>query len=140
MDPFLVRFETALTPEHFSSTASNSSSVRPLSQSAPPVLSSVSSAFQREQTEKRAGILRACADDIGAALKALKFLVFLKPIFDASAAFAGLHLKPAKCHLIVGVPLSPLLVHRIQQWLQRVVPDWANFQIGHRFIYIYIYI
>ena len=42
------------------------------------------------------GIMRACADDIGAALRALKHLGLLKPIFDKAAAYAGLKLKPAK--------------------------------------------
>ena len=37
--------------------------------------------FEEIVSSKRAGIMCACADDLGAALKALKFLKDMQPIF-----------------------------------------------------------
>ena len=46
------------------------------------------------------GTVRACADDIGAALGALQHLVIIEPIFRAARLAAGLTLKPSKCVIV----------------------------------------
>ena len=51
------------------------------------------------------GIVRACADDIGACLARLKHLNVMAPIFDKAASLAWLNLKATKC---VVVPLCEL--------------------------------
>ena len=86
--------------------------------------------FETALASKQAGILRACADDIGAALRALKYLLLLKPIFDDAARLAGLHLKPAKCNIIVCVPLSQELKDSIHMWIKKMMPAWSDFQVG----------
>ena len=57
--------------------------------------------LDKHLTERKAGIIRACADDLGAALRALKFLIGLPPIFSTAQDLAGLTLKPSKCHLVI---------------------------------------
>ena len=47
-------------------------------------------------------VTRICADDFGSALKFPKVLKRQASIFRLAASCAGLHLKPAKCFLIVS--------------------------------------
>ena len=79
--------------------------------------------------EKRAGILRACADDLGVALRALRFLKLLFPIFQSAQSIAGLILKPSKCNLVVLVQLNDVLHAQIKAWLAANLPSWAGFQV-----------
>ena len=46
------------------------------------------------------GILRCCADDVGAALLSLVGLKYLAPIFGMAELLAGLMLKPVKCVIV----------------------------------------
>ena len=80
---------------------------------------------------RKAGILRACADDLGAALRALRHLEVLAPIFDSACMLAGLTLKPSKCCLIILSPPLPGLFEAIREWLQKNIPQWADIQIGN---------
>ena len=50
---------------------------------------------------RRTGIMRACADDLGVALRNLRQLTLMEPIFEDARVLAGLTLKPKKCVLIV---------------------------------------
>ena len=47
-----------------------------------------------------AGIMRACADDIGITLSMLRHLRMIYPIFKDCKTLAGLDLKPSKCALV----------------------------------------
>ena len=78
---------------------------------------------------KKAGIVRACADDIGVALRALRFLKLLFPIFQSAQSIAGLNLKPSKCNIIVLVQLSDDLYNQIKGWLAVNLPSWVSFQV-----------
>ncbi len=49
--------------------------------------------IEKQLKLRKAGFARACADDIGAALRALKYLKILAPIFRLASAFAGLTLN-----------------------------------------------
>ena len=49
---------------------------------------------------KNAGIVRACADDIGITLSMLRHLRMIFPIFHDCKTLAGLELKPIKCVLV----------------------------------------
>ena len=86
-------------------------------------------AFEKILREKKAGIYRACADDIGAALKYLKCLIYMKPIFHDAEVLAGLGLKPVKCVIVPLVQGHKTLAKRILEWLARNIPEWANFKI-----------
>ena len=56
--------------------------------------------------EGNKGIVRACADDIGACLARLKHLNVMAPIFDCAASLAGLKLKAIKCVVVVELIFS----------------------------------
>ena len=76
------------------------------------------------------GILRCCADDIGAALLSLTGLKYLAPIFDLAEHLAGLLLKPPKCVIVpTSCECSEEVVILIRQWLKRVIPKWQEFNI-----------
>lgn len=75
------------------------------------------------------GQMRACADDIGGALKGILALVYLFPIFECAEEVAGLTLKPPKCVIIPLRPFSLQLVENIKIWLERHIPKWSKFQI-----------
>jgi hypothetical protein len=94
-------------------------------------------ALQHHIADRGRGIIRACADDIGAALADFRFLKYCYPVFVEAEKCAGLSLKPVKC---VIVPTSHTLdVHialRIKTWLQENIPDWINFNIKSAAIYL----
>ena len=77
-----------------------------------------------------AGVVRACADDIGAALSSVRGLNILKPIFDLALRTAGLKLKPSKC---VIVPLHSACDEACQRsvhaWIADHIPCWSCFKI-----------
>ena len=51
-------------------------------------------------------------------------------IFRTAATVSGMHLKPAKCFLIVSVvELTVELRNKIKQWLALEIPDWQDFNI-----------
>ena len=56
-------------------------------------------AFSEVLGERTRGILWACADDIGVALRDFRYLALLWPIFERAEKLAGLTLGPSKCHL-----------------------------------------
>jgi len=76
------------------------------------------------------GIVRACADDIGASLRDISSLNVMKCIFDSAKTLAGLALKPTK---VVIVPLSPrswdMLATFVRDWLSENIPEWRGFNI-----------
>jgi len=87
-------------------------------------------AFQKEIADKNRGIVRACADDIGAALADIKYLSVLYPIFCQARVLAGLTLKPIKCVLVpLSAPLTRASKYDIQKWLERKIPEWVNFNL-----------
>ena len=92
--------------------------------------------FQKRLEENRAGILRACADDIGASLRALRHLALLAPIFQLAKKLAGLSLKPSKCVLIPLAPLTLTLETKIRQWLEETIPTWMTFRIQNKGKYL----
>ncbi len=73
--------------------------------------------------------MRACADDLGAALRKLSILKVLYPIFMLALAAAGLNLKPKKCILVPLIPLTPSTLKHIKAWLLRHLPAWKDFNI-----------
>ena len=87
-------------------------------------------AFEKVLTNAGRGIQRACADDIGIAIKSLSALRYVFPIFQSAECIAGMTLKPKKCILIpTSEPFSEELVRSIQRWLTTNIPAWANFSI-----------
>ena len=98
-------------------------------------------AFDKVLVAAGRGILRACADDIGIALKSLATFKYLFPIFDSAQMIAGLTLKPSKCNVIpTSEQFSEELVARIKAWLNANVPGWANFSIKSSAKYLGFYL
>ena len=85
--------------------------------------------MQRELSARKAGISRACADDIGVALRRLSHLNLLHPIFSDARSSAGLELKPPKCVIVPLCDLHDDQVHKIKAWLLAHIGSWANFTI-----------
>ena len=56
--------------------------------------------FDKALRSRHAGIVRACADDIGIVLKQLKHLRIIHLIFNDCKSHAGLALKPPNCVLV----------------------------------------
>jgi len=87
------------------------------------------SCFHRKIEISERGVVRGCADDVGAALKDISDLLTMKQVFDSAQTLAGLALKPAKVFI---VPLIDRNLESLQtfaqQWLLRHVPSWAAFR------------
>jgi len=76
------------------------------------------------------GILRACADDLGAALNSHKSLMHMYAIFETAQLVAGLTLKPSKCNLVpTSLPFSNDVKKFLTEWLGKHIPNWVKFQI-----------
>ena len=54
--------------------------------------------FEQSLVRSDAGIVRACADDIGAAISNYTHLKLLFDVFKRAAEVSNLHLKPKKCN------------------------------------------
>jgi len=87
--------------------------------------------FEHALSVRARGVLRACADDIGVALRTLSQFKLMEPVFKLASKYAGLTLKPKKCVLIPLVPMTPGLYDSIRKWLHNEIPDWSNFRIDH---------
>ena len=87
--------------------------------------------IEDEVAKHQSGILRACADDLGAAFRFLDGLQVMFPIFQSSESVAGLHLKPKNCVLAsIGQTLDQSLLDTIRDWLHTHIPLWADFRIA----------
>jgi len=76
------------------------------------------------------GIMRAVADDLGAALVSLKGLRVLEPVFQLAAELAGLVLGHSKCIIIpLSAPLDYDLKTHIANWIKSNIPSWKAFRI-----------
>ena len=84
-----------------------------------------------EVQEKEGGMVRACADDVGIAITALKSLLGAQQVFERAESLAGLTLKPKKCQLVpVCSVATPELEANIKCWLARWIPSWSTFAIA----------
>ena len=76
------------------------------------------------------GVVRACADDIGAALADYKYLKLIFNVFSLAGQVANLNLKPKKCNIIpLNVVLDESLKLFFQNWLKDNIPDWSDFKV-----------
>ena len=76
-------------------------------------------------------MVRACADDVGIAITALKSLLGAQQVFERAEVLAGLTLKPKKCQLVpVCSVVTPELEADIKCWLEKWIPSWSTFAIA----------
>ena len=86
--------------------------------------------FQNKIEDRALGAVRACADDIGASLKALYYLPILHTAFEEFQNVSGLTLKPQNCAIILtSLIASPGNCAAVANWLTEHCPDWASMQI-----------
>ena len=87
-------------------------------------------AFEKVVADKGRGIIRACADDLGAALEHYKTFKYMYTVFEDAEKLAGLTLKPVKCIVVpTSEPFSEHIVNVITKWLCQNIPKWANFNL-----------
>ena len=87
--------------------------------------------FQAAIDFKGYGITRACADDVGMAIRSISHLTSVFPIFVFARRVAGLTLKPKKIVIVpVGVLPSEAIVDRVRAFLHVHVPEWAAVSVA----------
>ena len=76
------------------------------------------------------GIIRACADDIGAALRSADVLPRLAATFKDAENLAGLTLKMKKTNFIpLNMFNSDKVISSLRLWISSNVPHWSEVQI-----------
>ena len=89
----------------------------------------------------RSGIVRACADDIGAVVSSSSYLQLIKPIFDLANAAAGLKTKPNKCVIVPIYTRCTLAVQAVwRDWLRSNLPKWKDFRVEGAAKYLGIFL
>ena len=84
--------------------------------------------------------VRACADDIGMAIRSLKTLAVIKHWFDRFENASGLVLIPPKCVIILlNVNAGETNVEAVKEWLGKTCGDWRDFKIPDKGKYLGIY-
>ena len=93
--------------------------------------------FSRLIIKPNLGLVRACADDLAAALSRLHTLITMQSIFALFEKVAGLKLHPSKCVIIlVSTIASPSTIHRVRDWLLQHIPTWSAFRIENSGLYL----
>jgi hypothetical protein len=88
------------------------------------------SKFKQEIEDRGLGIIRACADDIGAALRSVTVLPKIAETFKNAEVLAGLTLNLKKTNFLpLNVPLSATATSHLKGWLSKHVPHWSDVQI-----------
>ncbi len=88
--------------------------------------------FKTRIEDAALGCVKACADDIGASLRALYHLPILDRAFHEFKSISGLVLKPKKCVMILTtITASDSNIQVIRNWLAANCPRWASFQISN---------
>ena len=79
----------------------------------------------------RGVVTRACVDDVGAVIRALKTLKRYGVVFSWAGSAANRWSSDTKMVLVpLGEPFSPELVLRVEDWLTKNVPCFANAKIA----------
>jgi len=87
------------------------------------------------------GRVRACADDIGFVLKALRYLIVVAIIIEQVRLGTGLSLNMAKCTLVplwdsrqTGAGSRGLVF--LRRWLARNLPEWIDISVSKQVLYL----
>ena len=87
------------------------------------------------------GRVRACADDIGIALRKLEYLKHVYRVFDTFAKISGLKLKPRKCVLILtSLKAVDENISTVRRWLVDNIPEWTYFKVTNHGKYLGVYL
>ena len=86
------------------------------------------------------GQVRACADDVGMALRSLRSLKTVRYWFDRFQKVSGLVLKPPKCVIVLlNVHAGPMNVDAVKSWLGENCGDWSTFKVGDKGKYLGVF-
>ena len=97
--------------------------------------------FRKHVMDPQLGQVRACADDIGAALRALGSLPVLCKLFAQFRKVSGLSLKASKCVIVLStVCVSDNNKLRVKEWLRSFCPEWSDFVIKDAGKYLGLYL
>jgi len=97
--------------------------------------------FRRQVMDPLLGQVRACADDIGAALARLDSLPVMCRIFARFRVVSGLTLKPAKSIIVLTtIESTDSNIAVVKEWLRTFCPDWSQFQIKAAGKYLGVYL
>ena len=89
----------------------------------------------------RLGIVRACADDIGAAIKSSQVLKPSNHVFKLARLAAGLKVKTKKCVIVPVYTSCTLSTQSVwKDWLATHLPHWGDFSIRGSAKYLGIFI
>ena len=95
------------------------------------------SAIEQSIDNRNFGQTRACADDVGSALKALGHLKRIAIVFGWAAECASLCLNLLKTILVpLGAPCTPTVIDAIRNWLQLNLPQWTQVKIQDQAKYL----
>ncbi|CAK0891795.1 unnamed protein product [Prorocentrum cordatum] len=93
--------------------------------------------FDRSVSLRGRGIIRACADDVGAAIARIEVLKVLFRIFMVAARVASLILKISKCKLApLAAEFPPALADQCRSWIQARIPEWCSVEIAGSLVYL----
>ncbi len=90
--------------------------------------------------QKKMGVIRACADDVGCALVSLGVLPKVAAIFKLAKTFAGLTIKFPKSTVVPLRPWSNSLIIEVQEWLRRCLPSWLDIAVQPQAKYLGAYL
>ena len=79
--------------------------------------------------DKGDAVTRACADDIGAAVRGIQALKKFSSLFKAMRWASGLQLGFAKCCVVPFARRFSLVASLFKGWLDTNIGDWRTFQI-----------
>ncbi|CAK0825212.1 unnamed protein product, partial [Prorocentrum cordatum] len=83
------------------------------------------------------GLVRACADDIGGALLAIRHLVHVYRVMKMASDLANLALKVSKCKIVpLSDRFSPNLSATVSYWVSHLVPEWSSFEVAPKLLYL----
>ena len=84
--------------------------------------------FDKILRDKDAGIVRACADDIGISIRKLKHLQLIYLTFRECRELGRLALKPIKCVLVPLCEYTAEIQDKIKKWIAKNIPQWESFK------------
>eukprot|EP00973_Karenia_brevis_P059427 8272755-Karenia_brevis.AAC.1 len=83
--------------------------------------------FDAEVVQPGFGIMKMCADDVGAVVKSCLALLPLEKCYSVIEAACGLKLRYSKCHIIpVSCPYSDELALLIRDFIAANVANWTH--------------
>ena len=87
--------------------------------------------FDKILRDNDAGIVRACADDIGISIRKLKHLHLIYPTFEECKELGGLALKPIKCVLVPLCEYTAEIQDTIKNGLPETFHNGIRLKLDH---------